>query len=158
LCENDLQFSSGVLDSASPYCVCRPGYILDTGTCRACQKGTYKEQQGNTTLGCANLLALCCQCGEFQTTASEGSTVALAACVCIHGHGVLYQSDFACLPCPHGTYKEETDRQLQIHASDDLCFALLHHLEPRKHQLAPAEPEPDGPKDVAQACRHRVHA
>jgi hypothetical protein len=91
--------------------VCRAGYILDAGSCRACQKGTYKEQQGNTSLGCATLLAGCCQCGEFQTTAGEGSTVALAACVCIHGHGVRSESDFACLPCPHGTFKEDTDRQ-----------------------------------------------
>jgi hypothetical protein len=51
LCESSLNFSTSVLDSASPSCVCRAGYILDTGTCRACQKGTYKEQQGNATLG-----------------------------------------------------------------------------------------------------------
>jgi hypothetical protein len=25
-------------------------------------------------------------------------------------------------------------KELQIHASDDLCFALLHHVELRKHQ------------------------
>ena len=81
LCESSLNFSTSVLDSASPSCVCRAGYILDTGTCRACQKGTYKEQQGNATLGCANLLTGCCKCGESETTVSEGSAVALAACV-----------------------------------------------------------------------------
>lgn len=111
LCESDLASSTGVFDSASPYCVCGAGHILDAGTCRACQKGTYKEQQGNTTLGCASLLAGCCQCGEFQTTVGAGSTVALEACVCIHGHGVPNPNSFACVPCPRGTYKEGLDKQ-----------------------------------------------
>lgn len=111
LCESDLSFSTGAFDSASQYCVCRPGYVLDAGACRACQKGMYKENQGNSTLGCASLLDGCCPCGQFQTTASAGSSVALTDCVCLHGHGVADPNNFACMPCPHGTYKEGTDRQ-----------------------------------------------
>lgn len=111
LCESDLSFSTGAFDSASPYCVCRPGYVLDAGACRACQKGMYKENQGNLTLGCASLLDGCCPCGQFQTTASAGSSVALTDCVCLHGHGVADPNNFACMPCPRGTYKEGTDRQ-----------------------------------------------
>jgi hypothetical protein len=57
-----------------------------------------------------NLLAGCCQCGEFQTTVGEGSTVSMEAWVCIHGHGVLALNDLACLPCPRWTYKDGTDR------------------------------------------------
>lgn len=111
MCESDLSFSTGAFDSASPYCVCRPGYVLDAGACRACQKGMYKENQGNSTLGCASLLDGCCPCGQFQTTASAGSSVALTDCVCLHGHGVADPNNFACMPCPRGTYKEGTDRQ-----------------------------------------------
>ena len=111
LCESDLPFSTGAFDSASPYCVCRPGYVLDAGACRACQKGTYKENQGNSTLDCATLLGGCCACGQFQTTTSAGSAVALTDCVCLHGHGVADPNNFACMPCPRGTYKEGMDRQ-----------------------------------------------
>ena len=111
LCESDLPFSTGAFDSASPSCVCRPGYVMDAGVCRACQKGTYKENQGNSTLDCASLLNMCCQCGQFQTTAGAGSSVALTDCVCLHGHGVADPNNFACMPCPRGTYKEGTDRQ-----------------------------------------------
>jgi hypothetical protein len=111
LCESDLPFSTGAFDSASPSCVCRPGYVLDAGACRACQKGTYKENQGNSTLDCASLLGGCCACGQFQTTTSAGSAVALTDCVCLHGHGVADPNNFACMPCPRGTYKESTDRQ-----------------------------------------------
>ena len=111
LCESDLPFSTGAFDSASPSCVCRPGYVLDAGACRACQKGTYKENQGNSTLDCASLLGGCCACGQFQTTTSAGSAVALTDCVCLHGHGVADPNNFACMPCPRGTYKEGTDRQ-----------------------------------------------
>jgi len=111
LCESDLASSTGVFDSASPYCVCRAGYILDAGTCRACQTGTYKEQQGNSTLGCASFLAGCCECGQFQTTLGAASSVALADCVCMHGHGVQDPNNFACVPCPRGTFKEDLDRQ-----------------------------------------------
>jgi hypothetical protein len=111
LCESDLASSTGVFDSASPYCVCRAGYVLANGVCTACQTGTYKEQQGNSTLGCASLLAGCCQCGQFQTTLGATSSVALADCVCMHGHGVQDPNNFACVPCPRGTYKEGMDRQ-----------------------------------------------
>ena len=92
---------------------------MDNGTCRACQKGTYNEQQGNTTLGCANLLAGCCQCGEFQTTASEGSTVVLAACVCIHGHGVLP-------PFVQGTPHSEYGQLSPFAALCSSCFHSPH--------------------------------
>jgi hypothetical protein len=47
---------------------------------------------------------------------------------------------------------------LRIDAGDGVCFALLHHVGLRKHQLPPEGPGPDGPKDVAQAWRHRVPA
>ena len=110
LCESDLASSTGVFDSASPYCVCRAGYVLANGVCVACQVGTYKEQQGNSTPGCASFLAGCCECGQFQTTLGAASSVALADCVCMHGHGVQDPNNFACVPCPRGTYKEGFDR------------------------------------------------
>jgi ribosomal protein S14 len=37
--------------------------------------------------------------------------VALTDCVCMHGHGVQDANNFACVPCPRGTYKEDRDRQ-----------------------------------------------
>ena len=104
LCDTALPHSTSALDSGSASCVCRAGFFLDAGACSACKRGTYKELQGNTTVGCATLEQGCCACAAFETTASEASISALGDCLCIHGHGVLEPSDFACVPCPRGTY------------------------------------------------------
>jgi hypothetical protein len=119
LCDGALEHSTSGLDSGSASCVCQAGYFLDAGACMACQRGTYKELQGNTTVGCAAPQQGCCACAAFETTASEASISALEACPCIHGHGVLEPSGFACVPCPRGTYKEGSDK--------DVCTACPAH-------------------------------
>ena len=59
MCESNLASSTRVFDLLSPYCMCKAGYVLSQGVCTACQKGTYKEQQGNSTICFTSLLAWC---------------------------------------------------------------------------------------------------
>ncbi|XP_025092622.1 proprotein convertase subtilisin/kexin type 5-like isoform X1 [Pomacea canaliculata] len=97
-------FTSNAARTVCDVLYCDKGFRHNAGgSCDPCEVGFYKDQRGNSS---------CIQCPANSTTASVAST-SIDNCTIAFCEPGLYSvtNQLPCLPCPLGTYKNETGNQ-----------------------------------------------